>query len=190
MESLGSKLAEIRKRKGLSQEELSIKANINLRTIQRIEKGENEPRGHTLKSLCDVLEVSIESLLDYGKVKDINYIRFFHLSVVMGLFFPIGNIIMPAILWMTKKDKILHLDQQGKNVVNFQILWSVVSYTLAVTLFVLVPIHTDAKVLLWALILLLVLMFLVQLLYPILVFFLAKTRYEKLYYPNIIRFFR
>ena len=70
MNALGIKILEIRKRKGFSQEELSDLAKINLRTLQRIEKGETVPHGNTLKNLCQVLELNIEDILDYGKVED------------------------------------------------------------------------------------------------------------------------
>lgn len=62
MNSIGAKITEIRKRKGLSQEIVADKANINLRTLQRIEKGETEPHGNTLRSLCEVLDVNVEVL--------------------------------------------------------------------------------------------------------------------------------
>ena len=45
-----SKLREIRERHNLTQEELSEKSGISVRTIQRIESG-TEPKGHTLKIL-------------------------------------------------------------------------------------------------------------------------------------------
>ena len=48
MKEVGSKIREIRKRKGLSQEEL---AKVNLRTIQRIENNANESSGKTLNLL-------------------------------------------------------------------------------------------------------------------------------------------
>jgi len=57
METIGEKILEIRKQKGLTQEELADRAKINLRTVQRIEKNETEPRGNTLKMLCNVLEL-------------------------------------------------------------------------------------------------------------------------------------
>ena len=44
MEHIGTRLADIRKQKALSQDELAGQANINIRTLQRIEKGETEPR--------------------------------------------------------------------------------------------------------------------------------------------------
>jgi len=41
---LGKKISELRKQKGLTQEDLVEKCNITVRTIQRIESGETTPR--------------------------------------------------------------------------------------------------------------------------------------------------
>jgi len=121
MESIGTKILEIRKRKGLTQEELSDLSKINLRTLQRIEKDETEPRGNTLKNLCQTLEINIEDILDYGKIEDFKFIKFFHLSVLTFVIIPLGNIILPMILWLTKRDKILYLNEQGVSLLNYQI---------------------------------------------------------------------
>lgn len=119
---------EIRKRKGLTQEKLSDLSNINLRTLQRIEKGKSEPRSDTLNNLCQVLEVNIEDLLDFGKNDNLMFLKYFHLSVLTCLFFPLGNIILPLILWLTNQHKINDLKVQGINVLNYQILWSLFFY--------------------------------------------------------------
>ncbi|MFD2037416.1 helix-turn-helix domain-containing protein [Belliella marina] len=57
---LGQKIQEWRKAKGLTQEELVEKCNINVRTIQRIEAGEVTPRSFTIKAIMEVLEVKQE----------------------------------------------------------------------------------------------------------------------------------
>lgn len=132
MEQLGQKIVDIRKRKGLSQEELSGEAGINLRTLQRIEKGESEPRGYTLKSICQALEVDIEELYDYNKESDKSVLMLLHLSVLSFLLMPLGNIIFPLIIWITQKRKVLHVYEQGIDVLNFQITWSLVTYPLMV----------------------------------------------------------
>lgn len=54
---LGKKIYESRKAKGLTQEQLVEKCNLNVRTIQRIEAGDVTPRSHTIKSLFEVLEI-------------------------------------------------------------------------------------------------------------------------------------
>ena len=48
---------KIRTEKGLSQEDLSGKSELSLRTIQRLENGKSEPRGDTLKRLTNALEL-------------------------------------------------------------------------------------------------------------------------------------
>ena len=53
----------------------------------------------------------------------------FHLSVLSFLMFPLGNVIIPLILWLTKKDKIVGLNEIGARLLNFQILWTVLFYT-------------------------------------------------------------
>ncbi len=57
---LGKKISELRKAKGLTQEELVEKCNLNVRTIQRIEAGEVTPRSYTIKALFDALDYSWE----------------------------------------------------------------------------------------------------------------------------------
>jgi uncharacterized Tic20 family protein len=128
METIGAKILEIRNRKGLTQEKLTDLSKINLRTLQRIEKGTTVPRSDTLNSICRVLEVNVEDILDYGKKDDLKFLRYFHLSVLTCLFLPLGSIILPLVIWLTKRDKIIGLNEQGINVLNFQILWSIFFY--------------------------------------------------------------
>ncbi|WP_029038012.1 helix-turn-helix domain-containing protein [Salinimicrobium xinjiangense] len=128
MNKIGDKIKEARKTKSLSQEELADLAKVNLRTIQRIENNQNEPRGKTLSLICDVLEINAKDILDYGRQPDKNYLIYFHLSVLTFLAIPIGNIILPLILWLTKKDKVIGLERIGANVLNFQIVWTILTF--------------------------------------------------------------
>ena len=57
---LGLKIAELRKAKGITQDELSFKCNINVRTIQRIETGTVSPRSFTLNLIFLCLNFKIE----------------------------------------------------------------------------------------------------------------------------------
>ncbi|MBN3583558.1 helix-turn-helix domain-containing protein [Algoriphagus aestuarii] len=52
---LGKKISEMRKAKGLTQEELVDLCNLNVRTTQRIEAGEVTPRSYTVKALFEAL---------------------------------------------------------------------------------------------------------------------------------------
>lgn len=50
-----------------------------------------------------------------------NWAVFCHLSALIGFVFPFGNILAPFILWYAKKDEFPFVDDQGKEVLNFQI---------------------------------------------------------------------
>lgn len=60
--ALGQKISEIRKSKGLTQEELVEQCNISVRTIQRIEAGEVTPRSYTIKTILSALDYDIEKI--------------------------------------------------------------------------------------------------------------------------------
>ena len=63
MASIGTIIKEARIRKGMTQEDLADISRINLRTIQRIENEENEPRPKTLNLLSDVLDLEFDALV-------------------------------------------------------------------------------------------------------------------------------
>jgi len=60
---LGKKIAELRKAKGFTQEELVEICNLNVRTLQRIESGEVTPRLYTLKMIFSALEYAFPETL-------------------------------------------------------------------------------------------------------------------------------
>lgn len=62
--SLGHKILELRKRKGLSQEQLGEKVCVTRQTISNWELNETAPNPEQLKLLSSVLNVSIDELLD------------------------------------------------------------------------------------------------------------------------------
>lgn len=59
---LGRKISELRKSKGLTQEELVEKCNISVRTIQRIETGDVTPRSYTVKTILSALDFDLDEL--------------------------------------------------------------------------------------------------------------------------------
>lgn len=69
---LGQKISDLRKQKGLTQEELVDQCNINVRTIQRIEAGEVMPRSFTLKTILNALGEDLDSLRDHTPEKNYN----------------------------------------------------------------------------------------------------------------------
>jgi transcriptional regulator with XRE-family HTH domain len=59
---LGKKISELRKIKGLTQEELVEKCNISVRTLQRIETGEVTPRSYTIKTILAALDYDLSTI--------------------------------------------------------------------------------------------------------------------------------
>ncbi|WP_245949488.1 helix-turn-helix domain-containing protein [Echinicola strongylocentroti] len=56
---LGKVIQQQRLSKGMTQEELVERCNINVRTIQRIEAGEVTPRAFTVKTIMEVLDIQL-----------------------------------------------------------------------------------------------------------------------------------
>ena len=109
---LGLKITELRQQKGFTQEKLAEYCEVSTRTIQRIESGEVEPRSFTRNSLSNILE------FDLGKENTNNqsfWLALLHMSSVFCFVF------IPLLLWSWKKDQSYKIDQQGRDVLNFQI---------------------------------------------------------------------
>jgi uncharacterized Tic20 family protein/DNA-binding transcriptional regulator YiaG len=139
---LAQKVKTLRNRKGYSQEELSEKTGLSLRTIQRIENGETEPRGDTLKRLAMVFDVSPDEMVDWAVQEDKGFLVSFNLSALSFLVLPLGGILVPLIIWISKKDKIKGVNDLAKNLLNFQITWLILlflGFPLAIFLLPLVP---------------------------------------------------
>ena len=61
---LGNKILELRRKQGLSQEQLGEKVNVTRQTISNWELGETAPNPEQLKLLSKALNISIDELLD------------------------------------------------------------------------------------------------------------------------------
>lgn len=120
---LAKRIKDLRLRKGFSQEELSEKSGLSLRTIQRIENGETEPRGDSLKRLAVALQVSPDEIFNWQVIEDKNVLIMLNLSQLGFVAFPLLGIIIPLAIWILKKDVIKDVDKQGKSIINFQITW-------------------------------------------------------------------
>lgn len=123
--NIAKRIRELRKKKGLSQELLAENSGLSLRTIQRIENGETAPRGETLKRLADTLNVSPEEIIDWTVPEDKGFLAGLNLSALGFILFPILGVLIPLIIWISKKDKSKDVDKVGKEVLNFQISWTI-----------------------------------------------------------------
>ncbi|MFL1012274.1 DUF4870 domain-containing protein [Flavisericum labens] len=189
MNKIGNKIKTLRKTKGLSQEELAEVAKVNLRTIQRIENNENEPRGKTLHLICEALDLKIEDLADYCKQTDNNFLIYFYLSVLVFLIIPLGNIILPLILWLTKKDKVIDLKRVGANLLNFQIAWTFLSYSVLIIGVLLKIMHLNIGFSITPMSILMIwgIFYVVNIILPILFAIKTKNGKTRNFYPNIIK---
>lgn len=124
-EELAKKIKELRNRKGFSQEELSEKSGLSLRTIQRIENGETEPRGDSLKRLAATFNVTPDEIIDWQIVEDNNIVNILNLAQLSFLAFPLLGVLVPLVIWISKKDKVKKVDRIGKSIINFQITWTI-----------------------------------------------------------------
>ncbi|MBN1384498.1 MAG: helix-turn-helix transcriptional regulator [Elusimicrobia bacterium] len=66
--AIGKKVREIRKRRGLTLEELAEKIGRNWSFLSQIERGKGIPSLETLFLICDVLEISIADLFQKSKL--------------------------------------------------------------------------------------------------------------------------
>jgi uncharacterized Tic20 family protein len=65
--------------------------------------------------------------------EDRQLLLFTHLSQLLNLITGFGGFIVPLVIWLTQKDKVEHMDQQGKDILNFQltmIIFSLISIPL------------------------------------------------------------
>ena len=69
--NLGDKLLELRKKKGLSQEEVAFELNVTRQTISKWETNQTTPDFDKIAPLCKLYEISTDELLT-GKKTEVN----------------------------------------------------------------------------------------------------------------------
>ena len=134
---LAIRLKELRNQRGMSQEVLADESGLSLRTIQRIENGATNPTGDSLKRLANALSVNTDELIDWSIKEDKRYLIFLNLSALTFLFFPMLGILVPFILWTSRKGKIKNINKLGRDIINFQITWTILLFFIPFLLFLL-----------------------------------------------------
>lgn len=143
---LAEKLKTLRLKKGFSQELLAENSGISLRTIQRIENGENVPRGDTLVKIAECLDVPVSDFMDQSLAEDNTFLLNLNSSALTFLLFPILGIIVPLILWINNKDKICRVYETGIKILNFQITWNIVLFLLLPFSYILKVFHMNKAI--------------------------------------------
>lgn len=133
---LARKVKELRNRSGISQELLADNSGLSLRTIQRIENGETQPTGESIKRLANGLMVTPNELIDWQIIEDDRVLLLLNMSQLTFLAFPLLGILIPMIIWIYKKDKIKDVDRVGKSILNFQISWTLLLFFIPMIVFI------------------------------------------------------
>lgn len=116
----------------MSQEELSVASGISVRTIQRIEKDEVNPRPYTTRKLLEALNISLEEFNanthNHSKdtIEDSTKLNRFIMSNFLVFVLPIIFLIVLVVIW--KKGRWSNTaDLICKKILSFQIIWTILS---------------------------------------------------------------
>lgn len=135
--SLSQKIAFLRRKKGLTQEELAGLVNVTARTIQRIESGDSTPRAFTLKAIATALDVSFEELyagidqkpagreMVYDREEMRHYLRLLCLSCFSYVVIPYVHFLIPLYLSKKRKDQPPAVLNFSRRVIRVQIGWGI-----------------------------------------------------------------
>lgn len=140
--------------------------------------------------------VTPDEIINFEKTEDHTFLIWLHLSVMLGYVMPLGNVILPLILWLTNKNKVQYTDEQGKNILNFQIIYSAIIFLLLFFGALGKILHTDS-VTFWNVMIsfevTLVIVFLlgtINFFFPIINAIRISKGTVKNFYPTIIRFIK
>lgn len=100
MKSIGETISSLRKNKGMTQNDLALKMNVTDKAVSKWERNLSCPDINTISKLADVLDVSVEELLnskskDYKntKTKELFYLILKAVALAMGIATIVLNIL-------------------------------------------------------------------------------------------------
>ena len=182
---LSARVKELRNKKGMSQEVLAEESGLSLRTIQRIEKGDSNPTGDSLKRLSNALDVNPDELIDWTIKEDNKYLIFLNLSALTFLFFPMLGILVPFILWTSRKGKIKNINKLGKDLINFEITWTIILFFIPFLLFLISKIGLLENLTLIIIFIVIGVMYFINLIFILLNTVRISNEKDVIYYPQI-----
>ncbi|MAP55807.1 helix-turn-helix transcriptional regulator [Altibacter sp.] len=126
---LGQKILELRRQKGLTQEELVELCNINVRTIQRIEAGEVTPRSFTLKTILNALGENLEHLQEHTSNEELAFTKdagasgfYVKLAWICGLIYFLSGFVEFAVDYARFYENELIISNAGYISIKFVVL--------------------------------------------------------------------
>lgn len=100
MKSIGETISSLRKKKGLTQNELAEKMNVTDKAVSKWERDLSCPDANTISRLAEVLDVSVEELLNAKEQrktsdnsKDLIGLIFKAISIAMGIAVVVLNVL-------------------------------------------------------------------------------------------------
>ena len=130
-----SNLLRLRQNLNLTQEELSEKSGVSVRTIQRIEAGVT-PKGYTLKALAKALDIDEIELLDLNddpNTENYTWIKVINLSSLLFTVIPPLNLLIPLSIIFIKKEK----STITRKIISIQLLWTLLTVILVLIILML-----------------------------------------------------
>lgn len=182
---LAKRIKELRNQKGMSQEYLAEESGLSLRTIQRVENGESNPTGESLKRLSNALNVNPDELIDWAIKEDKHYLIYLNLSALTFLFFPLLGILVPFILYTSKKGKIKNINNLGKDLINYEITWTIILFLIPLLLFVISKIGLIENITLSTFFMVIGLLYFINLILILVNTFRLSNEKDAIYSPKI-----
>jgi transcriptional regulator with XRE-family HTH domain len=130
--SLSERLKHHRKLKNFSQESLAEAAGISVRTIQRIETGDSIGSAYTIEKLAVTLGIDVSEFTNEPTLHSFDHLnagkqlKLLNLSTLSVILIPLSNIILPLFILSKNKDNAA-LHQNGRKILNFQIVWTLIT---------------------------------------------------------------
>lgn len=124
---LGNKIIELRLSKGLTQEKLAELCNVNIRTIQRIEKLKVNPQSYTKTILSEVLEFDFKPIIKTYSM----WIVLIHMSSVFCF------VLIPITIWMNRKKDDDNINNHARDVINYQLSMTILIFCSVITFIIL-----------------------------------------------------
>lgn len=131
--SISSNVVAARKKSGFTQQELADKANITVRTLQRIETGRVTPRVFTVKAIATALNMEFEELQDQDA--SLHQLKTVQLSCFSYLVIPYVHFLIPVYVLKRHPDINKESKLKARKMIQQQILWLISTHlTLLITL--------------------------------------------------------
>lgn len=134
---LHQQLLQKRKHRGLTQEELADLTGLTVRTIQRIENGEGNPRPYTLKKVAAALDIEVtnlaawqqpgETLKDMSRDKEetIHFLQLLCLSCFSYLVVPYIHFLIPMYILRKRNEQDKTAKHFAGRLIKWQIYWMI-----------------------------------------------------------------